>query len=228
MQLKKILPALQQALLNKGFSEPTLVQEEAFSVLKSGATCVLGAPKGTGKSTLMLMSIIQKLQSPQGESTRALLILPSKQEVIEAEALWSDLVGRTGLRAIFVNDKTDIDEEKNAISAGMDLIVGTAVKINALFSGAGFNLTTVRVIGIDDVDELCQLRQESYILRLLASVAKTQWILMAEIITEKVESLAVKLDEEPMFLEWEAADFEAEQDQDDNEDLDEDLADSEE
>lgn len=208
MQLKKILPALQTALIEKGFTEPTMVQEEAFSVLKSGVSAILGAPKGTGKTTLMLMSIIQKLQAPVGESTRALLMVPTKQQLLAIEERWNDLAGKSGLRAIFVHEKTDLDEEKNTISAGMDLIVGTPAKINALFSGAGFNINTVRIIGLDDAEEICQLRQEPYILRLLASITKTQWVVMADSINEKVENLAIKLEEEPLFLEWDEEDFE--------------------
>ncbi|RZJ69186.1 DEAD/DEAH box helicase [Flavobacterium sp.] len=201
MQLKKINPNLQKALIEAGLSEARELINDTFSTVKSGADCVISSAKGSGKTTLLVISTIQKLQKAEGESTRALIVVESKEKVLEVMALFSEYAKYTDLRIIGVNDKTDIDEEKNQISVGMDIIVGTPHKINALFSTAGFNLTTIRFFAVDDSEVIFKNRLDAVILRLAMSVSKTQYVFACTQITERVEILADKIMLEPLFFE---------------------------
>ena len=56
---------------------------------------------------------------------------------------------------------------------------------------------------VDDADILFRSRFDSVILRLSASVEKTQRIFFTSEITERVESLAEKIMIEPLFFEME-------------------------
>lgn len=201
MQLKKINPNLQQALIEAGLPEANELVADTFSTIKSGADCVISSGKKSGKTTMVVINTIQKLQKPEGESTRALVIVESKEKVLEVMALFAEYAKYTDLRIIGVNDRTDIDEEKNEISAGMDIIVGTPNKINALFSSAGFNLTTIKFFAVDDADAIFKNRLDSIILRLAMSVSKTQYLFTCTEITERVEVLADKIMLEPLFFE---------------------------
>jgi ATP-dependent RNA helicase RhlE len=86
---------------------------------------------------------------------------------------------------------------------GLDILIGTPNKINALFSSAGFNMNTVKMFIVDDADILFRNRMDSIILRLSSSVEKTQRIFFCSEITERVESLADKIMIEPLFFEME-------------------------
>ncbi|RZJ67022.1 MAG: DEAD/DEAH box helicase [Flavobacterium sp.] len=209
MQLKKIHPNLEKALSEQGLSHATTLQIDTWSSIKSGADCVIASPGGSGKTTALVVNTIQKLQKPEGESTRALLLTQDKESVLELVEQFEKYGQYTGLRVIGSHDKGDIDYDKNMISLGMDVIVGTPTRVNALFASAGFNLTTIRFFAVDDADVLFKNRQDAIILRLAESVSKTQFIFTCREITERVEIIADKVMTEPMF-------FEPDDDQDDD------------
>lgn len=203
MQLKKINPKLQQALIECGLTEANEMQQETFSTLKSGADAVIQSPAGSGKSTTIVLNVIQRLEKQVGESTRALIIVENKEKVVEMVELFQKLGNYTDLRVIGVHEKGDIDYDKNQISLGMDVLIGTPTKINDMFSSAGFNMNTIKMFVVDDADVLFRNRMDAIILRLSLSVEKTQRLFFCSTITERVEILADKIMIEPVFFEAE-------------------------
>ncbi len=203
MQLKKINPNLQQALIENDFIEANEMQNDTFSAIKSGADVVIQSPGGTGKTTTIVLNVIQRLEKAIGESTRALIFVEDKEKVLEAVETFKKLANYTDLRVIGCHDKGDIDFDKNQISLGMDVIIGTTTKINAMFGSAGFNMNTIKMFIVDDADMLFRNRLDATIMRLSASVEKTQRIFFCSEITERVEVLAEKIMIEPIFFEME-------------------------
>jgi superfamily II DNA/RNA helicase len=203
MQLKKINPKLQQALIELGLTEANEIQQETFSTLKSGADAVIQSPGGSGKTTTLVLNVIQRLEKAVGESTRALIVVENRDKVTEMVDLFEKFGDFLDLRVIGVHEKGDIDYDKNQISLGMDVLIGTPTKINDMFSSAGFNMNTIKMFVVDDAEVLFRNRMDAIILRLSLSVEKTQRVFFCSTITERVEVLADKIMIEPVFFEAE-------------------------
>lgn len=204
MQLKKINTNLQKALIENGLTEANELQEETFSPIKSGVDLVIQGDKDSGKTTTLVLNIIHKLKEPLEESPRALIMVETKEQVLALAELFESLNKYNKLRVYATHDKTDLDEDKNQISLGIDVLIGTPNRLNEMFSGAGFNVNRLQVVAFDDFDILLRNRYESVILRLLMSIEKGQRIFFCSEITERVEAVALADDErEPMFLEME-------------------------
>ncbi|TBX69174.1 DEAD/DEAH box helicase [Flavobacterium silvisoli] len=203
MNLKKINPNLQKALIENGLTEANEMQQETFSTIKSGADAVIQSPGGTGKTTTIVLNVLQRLEKSQGESTRALIIVETKEKVMEMEEMFLKYGTYTDLSILGVHDKGDIDYDKNVISMGLDVLIGTPNKINAMFSSAGFNINTIKMFVIDDADVLFRLRHDAIVQRLSMSIEKTQRLFFCSQITERVEVLADKIMIEPLFFEME-------------------------
>ena len=201
MNLKKINPNLQQALSENNLTAANELQSETWSTIKSGADCVVVAPDGFGKTTAIVINTIQKLERAQGESTRALIFAETKEKVLQMTEPFKTYGNYTDLRVIGTHDKGDIDYDKNIISLGLDVLIGTPTKINALFSSAGFNMNTVKLFIVDDAEILFKNRMDAVIHRLAGSIAKTQYLFFASGVTERVESMAEKIMLEPLFFE---------------------------
>lgn len=203
MQLKKINLNLQQALIENELIEANEMQHDTFSTIKSGADAVIQSAKGTGKSTTIVLNVIQRMEKTMGESTRALIIVENKEKVLEMEELFLKLGNYTDLSILGVHDKGDVDYDKNIISLGLDILIGTPNRVNALFASAGFNINTIKMLVVDDADELFRARLDAIIMRLSASVEKTQRLFFCSEITERVETVAEKIMIEPVFFEME-------------------------
>ena len=201
MNLKKINPNLQKALIEHGLTEANEMQQETFSTIKSGADAVIQSGPGTGKTTTIVLNVIQKLEKTLDESTRALIIVETKEKVIEMEELFLQYGTYTDLSILGVHEKGDIDYDKNVVSMGLDILIGTPNKINAMFASAGFNSNTIKLLVVDDADVLFRIRMDAIVHRLSNSIEKTQRLFFCSQITERVESLADKIMIEPVFFE---------------------------
>lgn len=206
MNLKKINPNLQKALIENGLTEANEIQQETFSTIKCGADAVIQSPAGTGKTTTIVLNVIQRLEKSVGESTRALILVENKERVQEMEEMFLKLGTYHDLSIYGVHDKGDIDYDKNIVSMGLDILIGTPNKINAMFSSAGFNSNTIRMFVVDDADILFRNRLDAVVLRLSQSIEKTQRLFFCSQITERVEVLAYKIMIEPTFFEMEEED----------------------
>lgn len=201
MKLKKINENLLNALIENGLTEANEMQSETFSTIKSGADAVIQADKGAGKTTTIVLNVIQRMEKEVGESIRALIIVENKEKVVEMVEMFKKLANYTDLRIFGTHEKGDTDFDKNHISLGLDILVGTPNKINLLFSTAGFNMNTVKMFVVDDADILFRLRMDAVVQRLSNSQEKTQRLFFTTVITEKVEILADKIMIEPLWFE---------------------------
>jgi superfamily II DNA/RNA helicase len=203
MQLKKINEELQQGLILHGLTEANELQRDSFSTIKSGVDCIVQSERKSGKTTTIVINVLQKLKKQGEESPRALIYVQDKEQVLEMVRLFDQLGKFNDLSAYGVHEKSDLDEDKNQISMGVDVLIGTPNKLNMLFSTAGFNVNRLLMVIVDDADILFKNRLDTVIHRMSESIGKAQRIFFCNEITEKVEFLAEKIMIEPLFLEIE-------------------------
>ncbi len=216
MKLKKINEELQQALIENGLTEANAMQKETFSTMKSGSDCIVIAPKGSGKSTTIVLNVIQRLAGANEESPRALIIVEDKAKVLEMESLFEKYGKNSNLEVYGVHDKGDMEYDKNYISSGIDVLIGTPNKLSEMFTTAGYNVNRLKMFILDDADPILKLRHETKIMRISNSIVRTQRIIFSEQFTERIEVLAEKMLEEPYEF-----DFDGEDEEEDDEDFEE-------
>ncbi|WP_202701074.1 DEAD/DEAH box helicase [Flavobacterium sp. UGB4466] len=215
MKLKKINEKLQDALIENGLTEANALQQETFSTIKSGADCIILSPEKSGKSTTIVLNVIQQLAGKTEESPRALIIVEDKVKVLEMEALFEKYGKYTNLEVYGVHDKGDMDYDKNYVSTGVDVLIGTPNKLSDMFTTAGYNVNRLKMFILDDADPILKLRHETKIMRISNSIAKVQRIIFAEELTERIEILADKMLVEPYLFDM---DEEGEEELDEDED----------
>ena len=223
MKLKKINEELQQALIENGLTEANAMQKETFSTLKSGSDCIIIAPKGSGKSTTIVLNVIQRLAGATEESPRALIIVEDKAKVLEMEMLFERYGKNSNLEVYGVHDKGDMEYDKNYISSGIDVLIGTPNKLSEMFTTAGFNVNRLKMFILDDADPILKLRHETKIMRISNSIVRTQRIIFSEQFTERIEVLAEKMLEEPYEFDFDEEDEDEDEEENFEADADDDF-----
>ncbi len=201
MKLKKINPNLQQALVENGLIEANDIQQETFSIIKSGADCVVIAPPKSGKTSTIVLNVIQRLEKEFQESPRALIFVENKEKLIEMKQMFEKFGNYTNLRVYGVHDKGDIDFDKNHISLGIDVLIGTPKRLSDLFSTAGFDVNQLKMFIVEDADELLRLRFDTKIAR-IGEAIKTQRLLFSEKVSERLYSFAERVMIEPAWFDF--------------------------
>lgn len=215
MKLKKINEKLQDGLVENGLTEANALQLETFSTIKSGADCVIISPKGSGKTTTIVLNVIQQLAGKTEESPRALIIVEDKAKVLEMVELFEKYGKYTNLEVYGVNEKGDMDYDKNYVSTGIDVLIGTPTKLNDMFSTAGYNVNRLKMFILDDADPILKLRHDPKITRISNSIAKVQRLIFSETLTERIEILADKIMVEPYLFDMDEDGEELDEDEDD-------------
>lgn len=210
--LKKINPGLQKALEEAGLTEPTELQKETFGTIKSGADCVVAAPDGGGKTTAIVINVIQKLEKAFEQSPRALIVVQDKARVQEMQEMFRQYGSYTDLRVYGVYEQGNIDYDKNQISVGIDVLIGTPNRLNEMFGSAGYDVNQLKMFIVDDLEAMLKVRLEPKLTRLSNSISKTQRIFFTDIITERVEFFADRIMVEPLFFEMDDEEFDEETD----------------
>jgi ATP-dependent RNA helicase RhlE len=223
MKLKKLNESLQQALIENGLTQANAIQKETFSTLKSGADCLIIAPKESGKSTTIVLNVIQRLVGATEESPRALVIVEDKVKVLEMVALFEKYGKNSNLEVYGVHDKGDMEYDKNYISTGIDVLIGTPNKLSDMFTTAGYNVNRLKMFILDDADPILKLRHETKIMRISNSIVRTQRIIFTEQLTERVEILAEKMLIEPYEFDFDGEDEEEDEDEDEDFEEEEDF-----
>lgn len=206
MFLKKINSNLNLSLSESSLTNANILQKETFSLIKSGADLVISSPDKSGKSTTIVLNIIQRLVEPYEHSPRALIIVENRECVIEMVQIFETLNKHNDLRVSYTYEQTNLDDDKNKISIGIDVLIGTPKRLGEMFSGAGFDINRLKMFVIDDVDNILKSRHEQIITRLSDAIEKTQRIFMTTTITDKIETLADKLMANPTFIEMDEDD----------------------
>lgn len=203
MKLKKINEKLQEALIENGLTEANALQKETFAAIKSGADAIVIAPPKSGKTTTIVLNVIQRLEKEFEESPRALIMVETKEKVQEMKDLFETLGNYTDLRVYGVHEKGDVDFDKNQISLGIDVLIGTPNRLSDMMSSAGYDVNQIKMFIIEDTDILLRLRFDTKIARISEAMGKTQRLFFSEHSTERIEILADKIMIEPFFFEIE-------------------------
>ena len=78
------------------------------------------APKASGKSTAIVMGVIQQLKAPFEEAPRAIIMVATKEKAFELEEQFEILGKHTELRTFTVFDQGVIQYQKDMIFEGLD------------------------------------------------------------------------------------------------------------
>jgi superfamily II DNA/RNA helicase len=122
--------------------------------------------------------------------------------VLEMLEMFKKYGNHTDLRVYGVYEQGDIDYDKNQISLGIDVLVGSTNRLNDMFSTAGFDVNQLKMFIVDDTEDQLKVRMDTKITRISNSITKTQRLFFTDVITDRVEALADRIMIEPVFFEF--------------------------
>ena len=186
----KLSNPLRNAIQDLGFENPTPIQTEAFSVVLSGKDMVGIAQTGTGKTLGYMLPILQDLKFSKEPVLRVLVVVPTRELVIQVVEEIEKFSKYLSLRTLGVYGGTNINTQRKALAEGCDIIVATPGRFYDLTLSRVIQLKTVRKLVIDEVDVMLDLGfrfQLTNIFDLLPD--RRQNIMFSATMTEDVEAL---------------------------------------
>lgn len=200
MKLKKINPNLQKAISEFAPQAPHQLLFNSFGTVKSGVDIVLVEDEKSQMLFDVCVHSIQKTEKAHMQSPRVLIVVPSKEHVFTMMEEMTLLAKYTNLRLFGVHEHSDLDDDKNLISVGIDVLIGTPHRLNEMFSTAGFDVNQLKLWVFYELDVLMKNRTESILYRLNESIQRPQRLFMTLEVTEKVEMFIDNISEEAVWF----------------------------
>ncbi|MDB4158070.1 DEAD/DEAH box helicase [bacterium] len=153
----KLTTPLSNALQDLGFIEPTPIQEAAFSVICAGKDVVGIAQTGTGKTLAYSLPLVRNLTYSTQENPRVLILVPTRELVVQVVDSLTDLNVYTNNRVLGVYGGTNINTQKQQIAAGIDILVATPGRLYDLALSRVLQLKSIQKLVVDEVDVMLDL-----------------------------------------------------------------------
>lgn len=181
MSFKKLIKPLKDVLESKGIEEPLAFQEKILSKIKGGANMFAVAPKGSGKTTSIVLSVIQKLKGKAFEDVpRAVIFVKNKQAALELEAEFLVFTKGTDLRVYCAYEEKKIEDQKEEIYYGTDIVIGTPKRLNKLYFLNGINLNKLLMYIVEDAEFLFRNNGFTEVTRIPEGIGKCQYLIFSE------------------------------------------------
>jgi len=186
----KIKKQLYNAISDLGLEKPTPIQQEAFSPIMGGFDFVGVAQTGTGKTFAYLLPILQGLKYSEQPHPRVLILVPTRELVIQMLEEIEKLTTYINVRVVGVYGGTNIKTQKRAIGEGIDIIVGTPRRLYDLALTNVLRLKFIKKMVIDEVDIMLDFGYKTQIRNIFEYLpSKRQNLLFSATMTTYVDDL---------------------------------------
>ena len=189
MSFKKLIEPLKENLEIKGFEEPLAFQKKILSKIKGGANMFAVAPQGAGKTTSIVLSVIQKLKGEAlDDAPRVLIFVKDKQAALDLESEFLALKKGTDLRVYCAYEEKSIDEQKDEIYYGTDIVIATPKRLSKMYFRNGINLNSLQMFIVEDAEFLFANKSFSLVSRIPESLGKCQYLVFTEKYDKRFEA----------------------------------------
>lgn len=153
----KISKQIRMALEESGFTKPTPIQEQGFSAIRSGKDVIGIAQTGTGKTFAYLIPLLMKLNFAQGQFPRAIIIVPTRELVLQICESIEILTKYMDIRYDGIYGGVNIRTQQDRLIDGVDLIVATPGRFMDIYMNGIIRTKQVRTLVVDEADRLMDL-----------------------------------------------------------------------
>jgi ATP-dependent RNA helicase RhlB len=188
-----------QGVRQAGFSQCTPIQAQTLPIALAGRDVAGQAQTGTGKTAAFLIALYQELltrpapSSRHPTSVRALIVAPTRELAVQIHRDALTLGAHTGLRHSVVFGGIDYDKQRQELSAGCEVLIGTPGRLIDYFKQHVYDLRHAQVIVLDEADRMFDLgfiADIRYILRRLPPPQRRQSMLFSATLSYRVLELA--------------------------------------
>ncbi len=207
-----LAPSLLEALVRRGFSEPTPVQDQVLSQPDLDADMVVQARTGSGKTLAFLLPLLNQI-SGGGRKTKILILSPTRELAMQS-AGEAQYFGRVrGLETASIVGGMAMDHQIIQLRRGASVVVGTPGRVLDHLRRRTLDLSEVDTVVLDEGDNMLDLgfRDELEAILDEASGRRRTWVFSATM-PEEILSLCRRYLTDPIHLTLD-------QDEDQHEDI---------
>lgn len=184
--------------------EPTPIQLQAIPRALEGKDLIACAQTGTGKTAAFLLPLIDIIThyAPREEgSVRALIIVPTRELALQIDQQLQAIAYFTPITSVAVyggSDASSFDVQKQALTSGVEVIIGTPGKLLSHLNLGYVPLKGLEFLVLDEADRMMDMGFIDDIKRIINFIPKErQTLLFSATMPPQIRSLTKEILFEP-------------------------------
>jgi len=182
-----VIPEIVQALGSLGIETAFPIQALAIPIAITGTDMIGQARTGTGKTFAFGISLLQRITVPTDPgyaelavpgAPQALVMCPTRELALQVTRDIEVAASVRKARVLTVYGGVGYDTQLESLSDGVDVVVGTPGRLLDLANKRTLNLSQVKVLVLDEADEMLDLGFLPDVERLISKTPKSRQTLL--------------------------------------------------
>jgi ATP-dependent RNA helicase RhlE len=190
-----------KALKEKGYTNPTPIQEQAIPQILSGKDIVACAQTGTGKTAAFCIPLLQKLSQKNSTGIGALILTPTRELAIQvADNL--KLYGKNlKLKSALIFGGVSQVSQVRQIREGAHIVVATPGRLLDLMNQGIIDLRSLEMLVLDEADRMLDMGFINDIKKLMRAMPSTrQNIFFSATMPDEIQDLVSSILKNPVRI----------------------------
>ena len=154
--------SVESALAERGYTQPTTVQEAVLAAEALDRDLLVSAQTGSGKTIAFGLALVSTLlgeaeRFAPAEEPLALVIAPTRELALQVQRELSWLYAQAGASIIACVGGMDVRREARALSDGCHVVVGTPGRLRDHLERGRLDPSHLRAVVLDEADEMLDL-----------------------------------------------------------------------
>ena len=197
--------ALVRAVRDRGYTQPTPVQQQAIPLVLEGRDIIAGAQTGTGKTAAFVLPLLARLGAqdiPARRTPRALVLTPTRELAAQVEESVRHYGAHSKLRSLVMFGGVGINPQIDGLRRGVDILVATPGRLLDHMQQRTVDLSQLQVFVLDEADRMLDMGFIRDIRKVLAQLPKErQNLLFSATFPSEIKELAASLLRNPAEVE---------------------------
>ena len=204
-----LIPELQKAVADAGYTEPTPIQRQAIPAIIAGRDVMGGAQTGTGKTAGFTLPLLHRIArhaststSPARHQTRALILAPTRELAMQVFESVKTYARHLPLRATCIYGGVDMKAQIQELRRGIEVVIATPGRLLDHVEQRTISLNQVEVLVLDEADRMLDMGFIPDIRRILALLpSNRQSLLFSATFSDEIKKLADQMLKDPQLIE---------------------------
>jgi len=203
-----LCPEIAKACEDRGYKNPTKIQEEAIAYLMRKRDLLAIAKTGTGKTAAFVLPILQDIENQKKESKNEntvltkLIIAPTRELVLQLEKSIESYAKYLDIKICSVYGGANIKSQIKKLDAKVNIVIATTGRLMDLIKQDKINVTKIDTLILDEADSMLDMGFVADIQDVLGSLTLVkQIILCSATLGPNVKKLSAQIMVNPKVIE---------------------------
>jgi ATP-dependent RNA helicase DeaD len=200
----KLSDALEKALSQMGFEEPSPIQAQSIPIALKGQDIIGQAQTGTGKTTAFGVPLIEHCDVDE-RSIQGLVLAPTRELAVQVAEELNRIGHVKGIRTLPIYGGQDINRQIRGLKNKPHIIAATPGRLIDHIERKTIRLQNIHTVVLDEADEMLNMGFIEDIEKILSGIPEErQTLLFSATMPKRIKALAEKFMKNPELVKVQA------------------------